>query len=277
MSPTRFFFARSGFLGARRFLAAALAALLALGLSAAPAASQQQQPARRIRIASEGARPPFNYLDSDNQLAGFEIELAREMCRRMKVECAFVVQDWDSLIGGLEGGQYDAIIAAMEITEERARRIAFAKPYAHTPSALVAPERSAIASAEPLALAGARIGVEADSPQQAYVEDKLKESEVKRYANLEEAMLDLAEGRIDAVADDKLALDDFLENRREGRCCRFVADLPRDEAYFGQGLGVGLRKGEEALKAAFDRALDEIVTDGAYAKIRAKYFDFDIR
>lgn len=253
----------------RRFVLAAAA----IALHFAPAAAEP----RHLRVASEGARPPFNYLDANNQLAGFEIELTREICRRIEADCVFVTQEWESLISGLESKQYDLVASAMEINDDRLRKIVFSKPYAHTPSALIAQRQSALASAEPKALRGQRIGVVADSAQQAYAEDKLEGSEVQRYATLEAAMLDLAEGRVDIVAEDKLAAVDFLRERKEGRCCRIVADLPQDAAYFGGGFGFGLRKGDIALKSAIDAALDAIVNDGTYRTIRSKYFDFDIR
>jgi polar amino acid transport system substrate-binding protein len=231
----------------------------------------------RLRVASEGARPPFNFLDSSNRLAGFEIDLMREICKRIDVECDFVTQDWESLIGGLTGGQYDLFVAAVEITDERLAKIAFSKPYAHRRSALIAPRDTPIAGPEPAALEGRRIGVEADSAEQAFFEDKYKKSELQRYATLEEAMLDLAEDRVDAVADDKLAASEFLASRKEGRCCRIIADLPADAAYFGAGLGVGLRKSDAQLKARIDSALDAMFADGTYQTIRARYFAFDIR
>jgi polar amino acid transport system substrate-binding protein len=250
---------------------ATAAATIALLLC--PAAAEP----RHLRIASEGARPPFNYLDANNQLAGFEIDLTREICRRIEADCVFITQEWESLVFGLENRQYDLVVSAMEINEERLRKIDFSKPYAHTPSALIAQRQSALANADPKTLQGARIGVVADGPQQAYAEDKLKESEVQRYATLEAAMLDLAEGRVDVVAEEKLAAMDFLRERKEGRCCRIIADLPQDAAYFGGGFGYGLRKGATALKSAIDAAIDAIVADGTYRTIRSKYFDFDIR
>lgn len=277
MRPALLSIRRDGARERARLRAVLLALALAAFLPCIGAFAEAPAITRQIRIASEGARPPFNYLDANNQLAGFEIDLARELCRRMKADCTFLMQDWDSLIGGLLANQYDAILAAMEITDERLEKIAFSKPYAHMPSALVAMEKSPIVSASPSALEGLQIGVEADSPQQAYVEDTYKGSEIKRYATLEEAMLDLAEGRIDVFADDKLVAADFMKNRKEGRCCRFVADLPQDAAYFGPGLAIGLRKGEDGLKAALDKAIDDVAADGTYANIRAKYFDFDIR
>lgn len=149
---------RAAFLGRhpdrrRRSRALSMALAASVALLAAAQAFAQQAPTP-LRIASEGARPPFNYLDSGNQLAGFEIDLTRELCRRMNVECIFVTQDWESLIGGLTAKQYDVIVAAMEITDDRLAKIAFSKPYAHTPSALIAPQNSQLASADQNALKG---------------------------------------------------------------------------------------------------------------------------
>ena len=228
-----------------------------------------------IRIASEGARPPFNYIDN-GELAGFEIELGRELCVRMKITCSFVAQDWDSLIPGLLERQYDAIMAAMEISDERREKIAFSKPYVRMPASFIINSKSALHDISPEGLAGKTIGVENGSPEQAFAEDVYKKSEIKRYASLEEAVLDLAEERIDTAIGDKDAVVDFLKNRREGKCCRLLSDAPRDPAYFGEGIGIGLRKEDLALRAAFDKAIDEVMADGTFAKIRGKYFDFEV-
>lgn len=228
-----------------------------------------------IKIASEGARPPYNYLDN-NELAGFEIDLARDLCARMNVSCSFVAQDWDSLVPGLLDHQYDAIMAAMEITDEAREKIAFSKPYIQMPSAFLASREDGVKDASPAGLADKNIGVESGGAHQAYVEDLYKQSEIHPYATLEEAILDLAEGRLDAVLGDKDAIADFLKTRREAQCCMLIADVPRDPAYFGDGVGIGLRKQDETLKAMFEKALDASKADGAYAKITAKYFDFPI-
>jgi polar amino acid transport system substrate-binding protein len=241
-----------------------------------PAALPQAQTLpHQIRIASEGARPPYNYIDN-GELAGFEIEFGRELCARMKVTCTFVAQDWDSLIPGLVGHQYDAIMAAMEISDERRDKIAFSKPYVRMPASFLVNAKSALHDISPAGLAGKIIGVENGSPEQAFLEDVYKQSEIKRYGSMEEAILDLAEERIDTAIGDKDALVDFLKNRREGKCCRVLADAPRDPTYYGEGIGIGLRKQDTALRAAFDKAIDAVMADGTFAKIRAKYFDFEM-
>jgi polar amino acid transport system substrate-binding protein len=238
-------------------------------------AKSHQIPVRTIRIASEGARPPYNYLEN-NKLAGFEIDLAQELCMRMKVACIFVTQNWDGLIPGLLADQYDAIMAAMEITDESRQKIDFSKPYIRMPSAIVTSVEHATLDPTPDGLVGKKIGVEAGGTHQAYAEAVYKHSEIVPYASLEEAFLDLAEGRVDLVIGDKDAVEGFMKTRREGRCCIIAADVPRDPVYFGDGIGIGLRKDDSSLKAMFEKALDSSMADGAFARIRAKYFDFKI-
>ena len=255
-------------------LALGCAVLAPLALARAQTAASQQVP-HEIRIASEGARPPYNYIDN-GELAGFEIDLGHELCARMKVKCTFVAQDWDSLIPGLLANQYDAIMAAMEISDERREKIAFTRPYVRMPASFVVNAKSSLHEISPDGLAGKAIGVENGSPEQAFAEDVYKKSEIKRYASLEEAILDLAEERIDTAIGDKDAVVDFLKNRREGKCCKLIADAPRDPTYFGEGIGIGLRKEDTALRAAFDKAIDAVMADGTFAKIRAKYFEFEV-
>ncbi len=228
-----------------------------------------------IKFASEGARPPFNYLDN-NQLAGFEIDLANEICARLKDTCEFVPDNWDDLIPHLLAGQYDAIIAAMDITDERREKIQFTKPYVNMPSAFVAQREAAIPDVSPTGLAGKRIGSEARGAHEAFLSDVYKQSDLRPYATLEEAILDLGAGRIDLVLGDRDAVGEFLKTRKEGDCCRIIGTAGHDPAYFGDGLGIGLRKADQELKQAMDDALEAIKADGTFARLRAKYFDFEL-
>jgi polar amino acid transport system substrate-binding protein len=252
-----------------------LAAAL-LWLAPPPAPRAQERVWSEVRIASEGARPPYNYVDGANELAGFEIDLGRDLCARMKVACRFVAQDWDGLIPGLLANQFDAIMAALEITPEAREKIAFSTPYVRMPSAFMAAKDSAIADTTPDGLKGKSIGVEAGGAHETWLNDVYKDSDVHPYATLEEAILDLAEGRVDLVIGDKDALTDFLKTRREAQCCALIADAPHDAAYFGDGIGIGLRKQDAALKAMFDAALAASVADGSFARIAAKYFDYKV-
>lgn len=263
----------------RRAMRWGILPLLLAALSAASARADEvlRQP---IRIATEGAYPPFNYAEN-NEPAGFEVELGRALCVAMKVSCTIVLQDWDGMIAGLKEHRYDAIMSSMEITPERRQRIAFSKRYYQVPSALIGPLSGAPApdpgkprAPETPDLAGRSVGTTADSAFSSYLEDTRKDTSLKTYDKIEEAELDLLTGRIDYVLGDKLALRAFLDSREGAGCCRWVSDMPVDR---GEGIGVGLRKGDPALRDAFDKAIDAVQSDGTYDRIRAKYFPFDIK
>ncbi len=109
----------------KRLARAALLATLGLAALAMPGPSLGTQ---ALRIATEGGYPPFNYTDTDGTLQGFEIEIGRALCERMGVACVFVAEEWERLIPGLEHRRFDAVMASLEITDERRRRIAFSNP-----------------------------------------------------------------------------------------------------------------------------------------------------
>jgi polar amino acid transport system substrate-binding protein len=237
--------------------------------------SAMAQPPAQLTIASEGARPPYNYFDGDH-LAGFEIDLGRDLCARMEVTCSFVAQQWDGMIPGLLDHHYDAIMAAMEINPERQAKIAFTVPYIRMPSAFMVKKESGLTSDEPDALAGKRIGVEKGGTHEIFLKTLYSHSPVKLYTTLSDAILDLEAGTVDAVIGDKDEIVTFLQTRRDARCCQILADVPRDPSFFGDGIGVGLRKEDTALKSRFEKALAACVADGTFAKLSAKYFSFPI-
>ena len=248
---------------------------LVLAFSASSTLAEPATLPARIVIASEGARPPYNFFVGD-KLGGFELDLGTELCKRMAVACVFVAQNWDDMISGLLAHRYDAIMAAMEINRPRLAQIAFSSPYVRMPSAFLVRRDEDLTSSQPEDLEGKRIGVEKGGTHQAFIEKVYPTSTLRRYNTLDEAILDLAAGRVDAALGDKDAIVAFLKTRREGACCQILADVPRDPTYFGDGIGIGLRKEDVALKAAFDKAIAATIADGTFARISARYFDFPI-
>src|SRR3954452_18478615 len=159
--------------------------------------------AHPIRIATEGAFPPFNYVEN-NEPQGFEIELGKALCEAAKVSCVFVIHEWDGILKGLVKGEYDAVMASLSITERRRARIAFSKPYYRIPATFIARKEDAFPKIGPEALAGKRIGATADSEHARFLEARYPNSEIKTYAKFEEADLDLLAERIDLVLGDKI-------------------------------------------------------------------------
>ncbi|MDQ0301258.1 ABC transporter substrate-binding protein [Ancylobacter polymorphus] len=244
------------------------AAALAIGAGAA------QAEMKKVRIGTEGAYPPFNSVDSAGKLVGFDIEIGEALCAKMKVECTFVAQDWDGIIPALLAKKYDIILASMSITDERKEKVSFTIPYYLTPGSFIAPKDTKITDIAPAALKGKTIGAQSSTTGATYLEDKYKDSEIKLYPTQDEANADLAAGRLDAVLADKFVLYEWLEKSADGKCCKFVGPDLKDVN--PQGTGIAVRKEDNELREALNKAIQEINADGTFAKINAKYFPFPI-
>lgn len=259
-----------------RKLAAAAGLILGLGLFAAAAQEAAPQPRTVIRVAVEGAYPPFNFIDGNGELQGFEVDLLKSLCEAMKAECELVQHEWDGIIRGLLKREYDAIMSSLEITERRQKRVAFSDPYYRIPAVFIGSKETAAGEVTPAAMAGKKIGTIERTDHEAYLKTFYKDSEIVLYAKADEANLDLLVGRIDAVFADELLLSKFLESR-EGGCCHILGDAPAEPAYKREAYGIALRKEDEALRERFNRAIAQVKADGTYDRIRAKYFSFDIK
>ncbi|MCZ7472279.1 MULTISPECIES: transporter substrate-binding domain-containing protein [Rhizobium/Agrobacterium group] len=227
-----------------------------------------------IKIATEGVYPPFNYVEG-GKLTGFDVDIANALCEKAKLKCEIVTQEWDGMIPALVAHKFDAIVASMNITEERKKKIDFTAKYYDTPAKFMAPKDAKVTDISPAALAGKTIGVQGSTTQQNFLEAKYKDSTIKTYTTVDDASADLAAGRLDVVLSDKILLDEWLKKSSDGSCCELVGDDLRDPL-FGAGKGVGVRKEDTALREKLDAALKEILADGSYKTINAKYFPFSI-
>ncbi|MEM0900851.1 MAG: ABC transporter substrate-binding protein [Pseudomonadota bacterium] len=254
---------------AKTLLATTAASLFAIASASADGHSMS------IKIGTEGAYPPFNQLEADGTLVGFDIDIANALCEEMGAECEFVTSDWDGIIPGLLAGNYDAIIASMSITEERLEVVDFSNKYYNSPPALAVPKDSDITEATDAALAGKTIGAQSSTTHSTYAEELLSSASTTLYPTPDEYKLDIANGRVDAVIDDVIVLSEWLETDA-GACCKLLGTLTPDLTINGPGAGIALRKGEDELKAKFNAAIDAIRANGTYKEINDKYFDFDV-
>ncbi len=252
----------------RLTLAASAAALALFAASAAMADGE------KIVIGTEGAYPPFNVLESDGTLTGFDVDIAKALCEEMKADCTFVAQDWDGIIPGLIAKKYDAIVASMSITAERKEKVDFSKKYYNTPPAIIVPKDSEIKEATPEALAGKSLGAQGSTTHSNYAQAHMKDSELKMYPTSDEYKLDIANGRIDAAIDDVVVLSEWLKTD-DGACCKLLGTLPIDPVINGEGAGIAVRKGDP-LADKFTAAIAAIRASGKYQEINAKYFPFDV-
>lgn len=254
----------------KRIALALAAAALALTVGAADA-----QDRMKLKIGTEGAYPPFNNLTSDGKLEGFDIDIARALCEEMNADCEFVTQDWDGIIPALQAGKFDAIIASMSITPERAEQVDFSRKYYNTPPAIAAPKDTDITGVTKADLAGKTVGAQGSTTHFNYSEATYTDSEIRAYPTAQEYQLDLANGRLDAVNDDIVVLSEWLASP-DGECCKLVGTITPVEEIHGPGAGIAVRKGETELAEKFSAAIDAIRANGKYQAINEKYFDFDV-
>lgn len=247
-----------------------LVALFAFAFNTAQAKEWKQ-----IRIGVEGAYPPFSKTEEDGSVTGFDIDIANALCAELKAKCTLVKQDWDGIIPALIARKYDAIIATMDITEERKKKVDFTNKYQHIPARFVAKKGSAYEASDAF-MKGKKVGVQRATTMDLYISDNYPSAKIKRYGSADEAYLDLKAGRLDYVMADSAAITDGLLAKDGGDKFEFVGPKLNDPKWFGYGAGIAVRKQDQDLKEQLNKAIDAIRANGTYKKIQDKYFTFDV-
>ncbi|GAM76494.1 lysine-arginine-ornithine-binding periplasmic protein precursor [Vibrio ishigakensis] len=249
-------------------LAATIAATALSGIA-------QAKEWKTVRFGIEGAYPPFSKTEADGSLSGFDVDMANALCKEMEVKCVLVAQDWDGIIPSLLARKYDAIIAAMSITEERKKRVDFTGKYAQIPNKFIAKKDAGLEFTD-AGLEGVKIGVQRATTHDKYLTDNYKNVEIVRYGSFDEAYLDLANGRIAAVLGDASALEEGVLNSAQGDQYEFVGPSLTDPKWFGEGMGIAVRKQDKDLTEKLNKAIEALRANGEYQTIAAKYFNYDV-
>jgi len=229
-----------------------------------------------IRIGVESAYPPFSYVDGNGEIVGFDIDITRALCDAMEADCTLVEQDWASIIPGLLAKKYDAIVASMGVTPERDKRVDFTDKYYDTWARFAALKHSDIEITRE-GLKGKVVGVQRATVYDRFLTDHYSDVvEIRRYATQDEAYLDAASGRVDLLMADQIAMRlGFLETEA-GQGWELVGPDFRQPEYFGSGIAIAVREGDDDLRRKFNAAIAAILANGTYRKIQDKYFDFNI-
>jgi len=235
-----------------------LAAAAVLALSGAAQAQDT------VRIATEGAYAPWNFLDDAGKPAGYEIDLANAICAQAKITCEILTNEWDSIIPNLVAGNYDVIMAGMSITDERKQTVEFADDYKPAdPSRYVATPGAGLDFA---ALKGKRIGVQGGTIQEAFAQTTFAaDNTVVAFGTADQAMADLAAGNLDIILADGAYLEPIVATGQ----VEFVGE----PVVIGGGVAPALRKDEPALVKTFNDALTALKADGTVDTLLAKWFD----
>ena len=267
-------------------LALTLAAL-ALSTCAAPAAGQMtpslwdpnkvlEKPdlagVRQIRFLTEDDYPPFNFRTPDGQLAGFNVDLARALCAELGATCTIQRRDWDLLIPALNDNSGDAVIAALAINDETRKQVDFSAPYFLTPGRFVLRRDSLLKDISPTTLGDRSVSVVAGSRHEAFLAAFYPKVTRVAFETPALARTALKTGRVQAHFGDATTLSYWLNGSEADNCCEFRGGAFTDPRFFGDGLGVAVKKDNALLRRALDYALARLARRGAYGELYLRYF-----
>lgn len=256
---------------ARTLLNAAAFALMATATLA------QAKEWKTIRVGVDPTYPPFESVAKDGKVQGFDIDLGNALCAQLKAQCVWVQSSFDGLIPGLQARKFDVILSSMAANEKRRQQIDFTDRLYRNQTRLIAKASDHLLP-EAAKLSGKRIAVEQGTVQETYAREKWAAAgvEVVAYPSYDQAYADLTAGRVDAVLMDAVQGQLGFLSTPAGKGYAFAGDVVYDAKIMGDGDAAGVRKSDPDLRDALNGAIAQILKDGTYRKIEAKYFDFDM-
>ena len=270
-------------------------ALMGLSLAAGLAGAAAAKDYKSITVVTEGAYEPWNLTNADGTVGGFEPEMLKDLCARMKIECKIVTSDFDSAIPSLQAGKYDVVMDALSITDDRKKVIAFTEPYAATPAVFVTDKNGPLAKAPGSdttvvlandgltptmdalrkAFKGKTIGIQTATVYTPFVVNNFKDvATIKEYKTSPEHDLDLIAGRIDLAFDDATYFTAAFA-KADNKDLTFTGPQINGMIW-GPGEAFGIRKDDADLVAMFDKAIDAAKADGTLKKLSMKWFKLDV-
>jgi polar amino acid transport system substrate-binding protein len=225
-----------------------------------------------IRFLTETDYPPFNFIGPDGNPAGFNVDLARAICDEIKVTCTVQMRRFETLLDALSSNRGDAIIASIAVTPQTRARLDFSDPYYRAPARFVSRRDAVMAEIRPEYLEGKKIGAVAGSAHEAYLKAMFTDAEVKSYPDNDAVRAALRRGEVDLIFGDGISLSFWINGTDSADCCAFSGGPFVESRYFGEGVGIGVRKGNDLLRQALNWALFRVWEKGRYTDLWLRYF-----
>jgi polar amino acid transport system substrate-binding protein len=225
-----------------------------------------------IRFLTETDYPPFDFPGPDGNPAGFNVDLARMICEDLKVSCTIQMRRFDTLISALGENRGDAVIASLAPSPGLRKRVDFSDPYYRSPARFVARRGEAIAEVRPERLERRKIGVAAGTAHEAYVKTFFTQAELKPYPTPEAAREALRHSEVDLLFGDGIQLAFWLNGTDSANCCTFVGGPFTESRYFGEGIGIAVKRGNDTLRQALNWSLFRLWEQGKYTDLWLRYF-----
>ena len=221
--------------------------------------------AQDITFATEPSYPPFEQTNEKGEIVGFDVDIANAICKEIQATCHFKSQAFDALIPSLIKGRggFDAAISAIDITEARAKQVAFSDAYYESSASFITVKGKVTDLSQ-----AKKVGVQNGTTYQQYVNAEAKQYAASSYASLQDAILDLKNGRIDIIFGDTDVLREMFTKNPE---LTFVGEKVTDKRYFNNGLGIAVKKSNTALVENLNKGIAAIKASGEYQKIYDKW------
>lgn len=255
-------------------VAGALAPPLAAQAPAPEPETAEREPPRRvaIRFLTDSDFPPFNYFDEDNVLTGFNVDVARAICLELDAACDIQVRPWAALLPALAKGEAEAVIASHSATPNALRVADFTDRYYFTPARFAGKRAMAKLDATPEGLEGMRIAVAKGTAHEAYLRAFFRDSTIRAFESVELARDALTTGAADLLFDDGISLAFWLNGTASRACCEFKGGPFAEPKYFGDGIGIAVKRDDAQLKAMINSALKRMRESGRYEELLLRYF-----
>ena len=225
-----------------------------------------------IRFVTEIDYPPFNYSGPDGNPAGFNVDLARMICEELKIACTVQMRRFDTLLPSLSDNRGDAVMASIAVTPEARKAADFSDPYYRTPGRFVARRNSPINDVRPELLEGKKVAVAAGTAHEAYLKALFTEVDVRPYETAEQTREALKKGEVDLLFGDGVSLAFWLNGADSQNCCAFSGGPFIESRYFGEGVGIAVKRGNDTLRQAFNWALFRLWEKGRFSDLWLRYF-----
>jgi polar amino acid transport system substrate-binding protein len=225
-----------------------------------------------IRFATEFDYPPFNYAGPNGNPAGFNVDIARLICEELKVNCTIQARRFDTLVEAIETNRADAAIASLMMTPEIRKSVEFSDPYYRSPARFVARRDAPVEDVRPEKLEGRKIAAVAGTAHEAYLKTFFTEAELRPYPNADAAREALRRGEVDLLFADGISLTFWLNGTESGGCCEFTGGPFTESRFFGEGVGIAVRRSNETLRLALNWALFRLWEKGQFTDLWLRYF-----
>jgi polar amino acid transport system substrate-binding protein len=226
----------------------------------------------KLRFVTDSDYPPFHYLDEVGALTGFNVDLAQAICETLEVECEVKDVDWAEIYPSLDNGEADAAIASIRISAESLARADFTSRYYATPGRFIAKKTNELKNISPETLEGKKIGVAKNTGHEAYLKQFFPNIALATFDTTEDAQRALKDGAIDFVFGDGIGMTFWLNGVTSDGCCEFRGGPYLDTKFFGEGVGIAVKRGNRQLAQILTYALEQVHASGRYEELFLRYF-----